>query len=396
MTEQLEQAADSLEWDSSTGEVFEDYTFIDDTVTTGIDLEALAAGAAESVRAAINNRSNNTERSQQQQNFMLGVSNLGHCKQYAKYMLEQVPFSDERDKTPAFFGSIAGAAIEEQLKLEHPGWNIQGEGFFRLPSGGGIDGHWDIVIPDSEGVSWEEWQANSKAIAEQEALRDVGEDWEYIEPVYMQGVWDLKSKDKLAVIKKMGPSRQQIFQIHAYTSAAIDAGLLDPSKPIVIMDVYFDRSGHELVPHGVAHLYNPDVIHFIDEWVNDVIYAVKHQQDAEREMPRDWCWNWCEYATHCRGLDTDVSGLIRDPEKRAAVEAYREGLELVKEGEAKKKAAKPILEGTNGSTGQYNVRYVWVNPSEYQVARKGYFKLTVTPVPKPKPKKRAPKKKADA
>lgn len=383
---------EQLEWDTDTGEVFSDFVFTDPDV--GIDLEALAAGAAESVRAAINNRSNNTDRSKQQQNFMLGVSNLGHCKQYAKLMLEQTPFSDERDKTPAFFGSIAGEAIEAQLRIEHPGWNIQGEGFFPLPSGGGIDGHWDIVIPKEEGVTWEEWQANSAAIAEQEALRDAGEEWEYIEPVYMQGVWDLKSKDKLAVIKKMGPSRQQIYQIHAYTKAAIEAGLLDPTKPIIIMDVYFDRSGHELVPHGVAHIYNEDVIGFIDEWVNDVIYAVKHQIDAEREMPRDWCWSWCEYATICRGFDTDVQGLIRDPEKVAAVATYNDGLNMVREGEKLKKAAKPVLEGVNGSTGTHNVRYTWINPSEYAVARKGYFKLNVTPVPKPKPAPKPRKKKA--
>jgi len=222
-------------------------------------------------------------------------------------MMKQTPFSDLRDKTPAFFGTVAGEAIEAQLKIDHPDWVFQESIFFPLPSGGGVPSHPDIVIPF---------------------------DAQDIEAGYYQGVWDGKSKAELETIKKVGPSQQQIFQVHAYAKAAIEAGLLNPDYPIVVGDVYFDRSGKDVIPHGVMHLYTEDVITFIDEWVNDVKYAVLHNEDASRDMPREWCWSYCEYATACRGHDTDVEGLLESPDIIAAVDMWEEVKAL--KSEAKK------------------------------------------------------------
>jgi len=320
-----------------------------------IDLQEVGKAAAQAFHDAIQNASNNTARSQQQHDFMLGVSNLGHCKNYAALMMKQVPFSDERDKTPAFFGTVAGAAIEAQLKIDHPGWIFQESLFFPLPSGGGVDSHPDIIIP----------------FGHQE-----------IEKGYYQGVWDGKSKAELETIKKVGPSQQQIYQVHAYAKAAIEAGLLNPAFPIVVGDVYFDRSGKDVMPHAVMHLYTEDVITFIDEWVNDVKYAVIHGEDASRDMPREWCWSYCEYATACRGNDTDVEGLIESPDIIAAVELWAEVKELKAEAKRKESAYKRTLDGVSGSTGTYNIRWTEVGPVETKASiRSGYKKLSITKVP---------------
>jgi hypothetical protein len=368
MSEQLEDIHDPYE-------VFADKTRPD------IDLELVGRAASLSVYSAIQNASNETARSQQQQDHFIGVSNLGHCQNYAVLMVKQTPFSDERDKTPAFFGTVAGEAIEQQLRIDHPDWHIQGDAFFTLPSGGGIDGHFDIVIPKEAGCTYEELVASME------------EDYDGPD-VAMQGVWDLKSKAELETIRKYGPSRQQIWQIHAYTSAAIDAGLLDPTKPIILGDVYFDRSGKTLDPYSVFHLYDPDVIGFIDEWVNGVKYAVMNGEEGAKEMERDWCFSWCEYATICRGTDTDVEGLITNPEVLTAVEVYREGLDMENAGKKKKEAVKHLLEGVSGSTGTYNVRNTWVNGGAVSYERAGYNKIEVRPVPKSKPAPKVRKKKA--
>jgi hypothetical protein len=267
------------------------------------------------------------------------------------------------------------------LRIDHPDWHIQGDAFFTLPSGGGIDGHFDIVIPKEAGCTYEELVASME------------EDYDGPD-VAMQGVWDLKSKAELETIRKYGPSRQQIWQIHAYTSAAIDAGLLDPTKPIILGDVYFDRSGKTLDPYSVFHLYDPDVIGFIDEWVNGVKYAVMNGEEGAKEMERDWCFSWCEYATICRGSDTDVEGLITNPEVLTAVEVYREGLDMENAGKKKKEAVKHLLEGVSGSTGTYNVRNTWVNGGAVSYERAGYNKIEVRPVPKSKPAPKVRKKKA--
>ena len=321
----------------------------------GIDLVALGKVAAQAFYDGIQNASNNTARSMQQQDFMLGVSNLGHCKQYALLMMKQTPFSDVRDKTAAFFGTVAGAAIEAQLKIDHPDWQFQKDLFFPLPSGGGTDAHPDIIIPF---------------------------DAQDIEAGYYQGIWDGKSKAELETIKKVGPSQQQIYQVHAYAKAAIAAGILNPDHPIVVGDVYFDRSGKDVTPYAVMHLYTEDVITFIDEWVNDVKYALTHNEDASRDMPREWCWSYCEYATVCRGNDTDVEGLIEDPDILAAVEMWEETKELKAQAKKKESAFKRTLDGVTGSTGTYNIRWTEVGPVEMKAStRSGYKILSITKVP---------------
>jgi hypothetical protein len=321
----------------------------------GIDLKKVGEAAAMAFHDAIQHASNSTARSQQQQDFMLGVSNLGHCRNYAALMMKQTPFSDKRDKTAAFFGTVAGAAIEAQLLIDHPGWLFQEDLWFPLPSGGGTGAHPDIVIPF---------------------------DVQDPEAGFYQGVLDGKSKAELETIKKTGPSQQQIYQVHAYAKAAIEAGLLDPSHPIIVGDVYFDRSGKDVIPHGVMHLYTEDVITFIDEWVNDVKYAVMHNEDASRDMPREWCWSYCEYATACRGHDTDVEGLLEDPNIIAAVEMWEEVKELKAQAKKKEAAYKRTLDGVTGSTGTYNIRWTEVGAVEMKArTRSGYKKLGITKVP---------------
>jgi len=329
-----------------------------DTVdsTPEIDLKRVGEAAAMAFHDAIQNASNSTDRSKQQQDFMLGVSNLGHCKQYALLMMRQTPFSDVRDKTAAFFGTVAGAAIEAQLKIDHPGWLFQQDLFFPLPSGGGTDAHPDIIIPFSV-------QEPEKG--------------------FYQGILDGKSKAELETIKKVGPTQQQIYQVHAYAKAAIEAGLLNPDHPIVVGDVFFDRSGKDVIPYSVMHLYTEDVITFIDEWVNDVKYALVHNEDASRDMPREWCWSYCEYATACRGGDTDVEGLLESPDIIAAVDLWAEVKELKAEAKRKEAAYKRTLDGVTGSTGTYNIRWTEVGPVETKASiRSGYRKLQITKVPR--------------
>lgn len=353
----------------------------------GLDLKAYGEVAAQAFYDGIQNASNNTARSKQQQDMFIGISTLGHCKNYAALMMKQTPFSDERDKTAAFFGTVAGDAIEAQLKIDHPHWMIQVPLELPLdqitaPIQGemGVPGTCDVLVPWEGSATVDEFNASQ---AEDYAGK----------PVYIQGVWDGKSKAELETIRKFGPNRQQIYQLHSYAKGAIKAGLLNPDHPIVIGDVFFDRSGRDVIPHGVFHLYTEDVVTFINQWVDDVLYAVLRGEDAEKEMPRDWCANWCEYYTICRGLDTDVSGLIEDPEVIEAATLYRQYTKEETEAKKKKKALQPKLEGINGSTGTLLVRNTLIDGSEISFYRKPYTKIEVRDVPKSKPKPTARTKK---
>lgn len=348
--------------------------------------------SAEEVYGAIQDASNGTERSAQQRQFRLGASNIGHCQQAAVFMMKQTPPSDVRDKSAAFFGTVAGAAIEAQLQRKHPDWIFQGEVVFSIPSGGEIAAHPDIIRPASACVTVEEFELN--ALERQAALARIAAGEERVvvpEKVYVQGVDDLKSKDKLDAIKKYGPNRQQKYQLAIYAAAAIEEGLLDPAQPIRLADVYFDRSGAQQEAYTFGWWYDPAILAEIDDWIHDLKYAVIHNTEASKDKSRDWCWSYCEYATLCRGNDTDVEGLIEDPEILATLEAYITAADEEKAWRKHKENLKLSIPDTlSGSTGKHNVRWVYYGPTETKATvRAGYWKLSVTPVPGPKkPRKR--------
>lgn len=324
--------------------------------------------ASEVIYGAIQAASNNTARTKQQyEEFRLGVSNLGHCRQYAKLLIEQTPFSDQRDSTAAFYGTVIGDAIETRMAIDHPEWLYQHETTFHIPGGGEINGHPDIVIP-------------ATAATEEQP----------------QSVLDLKSKAELETVRRYGQSLQQHYQLHCYAAGLIAEGILDGSRPIWLADVFFDRSakmgitGHVEKPYVIGEWYDPEVINQIDEWINDVKYAVIHHEDASRDLPREFCWSFCEYATTCRGNDTDVEGLIEDQEVIAAVEAYTEGGAMITDGKRMQNSAKIALNRLDrgGSTGTHTVRWVEVSGSQgrYVEPTQPYRKLDIRRVRAPRGK----------
>lgn len=303
--------------------------------------------------AAIQQATNSTARSQQQADFRLGVSNIGHCREYARRMVLQEPFSDVRDKTAAFLGTVVGAAVEAALAVDHPGWVFQADVVFKIPSGGEIAGHPDIIIPFTEAT-----------------------------PEFPQGIIDVKTRAELDSVKRNGPSMQQRFQKVAYASAAIDAGYLNPDETIWLYNLWVDRSGIEAQPYVHSEEYHPDMVTEIDQWIEDVKYAVTHGEEASRDPSREFCWAYCEYATACRGHDTDAEGLLESPDVLAAVESYVEAGELEARAKRLKNGAKLLLRGVNGSTGTHTVRWVEVGPAAFETVRDAYMRLDVRPVGK--------------
>ena len=383
------------------------------------DMDPYERYAARVVADSIQNAANGTARSAQASEFRLGMSNIGHCQQAAVYMIKQTPASDERKKTAAVFGTVSGEAIEKQMKLDHPGWLFQAEGVFPIPSGGELGCHVDIVVPARDSVTPEQFLANAAAQEEDPTVPDV----------HVQGIWDLKSKDKLDIVKKYGPSKQQVYQVTGYAKAMTETLLLidrdtgepttdpnvgdpvtdehgnetgetvlDPTKPIWITDVYFDRSGAQDEAYSFGWFYDPAVLNEIDDWIHDLKYAVVNNTEASKDKAREWCWSYCEYATLCRGNDTDAEGLIEDPEILAAIATYQDAAEREREAKKEKDIAKlHVPLEVKGSTGTHNARWVWRNPTVMKEStRAGYWMLDVRPIPGPKkpPAKRKPKAKA--
>jgi hypothetical protein len=112
-------------------------------------------------------------------------------------------------------------------------------------------------------------------------------------------------------------------------------------------------------------------------WLDDVIYAFVHQQDARKEPAREVCKATCGFYGDCRAMDTDVTGFLTDDTVLTAIEMYEEGAGLAKLGNQLKDQAKAHLTGIQGSTGEFSVRWVHVNGSHVSYDRGGYDRLDV-------------------
>jgi len=292
-------------------------------------------------------------RSIQSAEGILGPSDIGFCRQKATLMIKGVPQTDVVPKWSAAVGTAVHNYVEAALKEAYPDWLLGSidhlEVTATLPSGAEIKGHPDVVVPASNAVL------------------------------------DIKTVDGFQWVKREGTSQQHKYQRHLYALGLIQGGTLDPSKPVLVGNVYFDRSGKETEPLVLVEEMDPTLTDEIDSWVTDVIYAVRNGEDASRDIPAAVCEKICSHFTACRGsLETHDGGeIIEDAETIAAINMYVEGRDLAKEADKMKREAQSRLVGINGTDGNYQVRWVEVAPTVVQSFEKdGYQRLDVRKVRK--------------
>ena len=120
----------------------------------------------------------------------------------------------------------------------------------------------------------------------------------------------------------------------------------------------------------------------ITQWIEDVKYAVQHDEDASRDVPAPICAMICEFYSVCRGgLPASESDLYTDPDIIEATRMYVEGREMATEGEKQRKAAAKMLTGLNGVADGFQIRTTHVNETDVPgFFRRGYDKVEVVPV----------------
>lgn len=291
-----------------------------------------------------------SSRSQQAAQGILGPSDIGFCRQKASLMTRGVAATDSPPKWAAAVGTALHNYIEAAIKEAHPDWLVGSIDGIRvtatLPSGAEISGHPDVVVKSANAVL------------------------------------DIKTVDGFQWVKREGTSLQHKYQRHLYAMGLIQAGILDGAKPVLVGNIYFDRSGKEPEPLVLVEDMDPTLTNEIDSWVQDVIYSVNHGEDASRDVPAAVCERICSHFTVCRGsLETQEGEFIDNPELLSAVDMYVQGRDMKKEGEAMQKAAQALLDGVNGSTGTYQVRWVDVQPTTVESFEKaGYRRMDVRKV----------------
>jgi hypothetical protein len=300
--------------------------------------------------SAVRDYSYNDARSQQSRDGILGPSDLGFCRQKAALTTKGAARSDETKEAAARIGTAIHRYLAAAFASANPAWIADSERVTAtFPSGAQISGTPDLICPDYNAII------------------------------------DVKTVDGFEWVKRQGTSQNHKYQTHTYALAAMQQGLLDQSKQVHVGIMYIDRSGKEEDPFFIIKPFDESIIRDIDLWISDVIYAVRNGEDASRDIPAPVCERICEFFAVCRGgLETHDGGeFIEDPMLLSAVDMYVEARDLEKEAKRMKDEASAVLHGVNGSTGEYQVRWVDVAPTTVQSFEKaGYMRMDVRKVRK--------------
>lgn len=309
---------------------------------------------AENIYAAMMRQMNETDRSKQAQEFRVGVSDLGFCSErLRRFLAREEP--EETDMLPAFIGTWLGVGIEQAVAAAYPEAIIQSEVVLRLQGERNsyeIPGHPDIIFPS--GIVLDGKSAYGLKLAEKHGMDD----------------------------------RSKRYQRHGYAFAAFEAGLFDEGvglEDIVVGNCWVDRSAAERRLLVKTEPFSMDVVREAGEWLDDVVYAWQHEEEARKEPPREMCAATCGFYGPCRGGEVAASGLLTDPVVLGAVDLVLEARGLESRAKKMKAEAKEALVGVEGSTGEHQVYWSEVSPAKIEAfERAGYSTLKVTKIPKPK------------
>jgi hypothetical protein len=252
-----------------------------------------------------------------------------------------------KDYTAAFLGTAIGDYVERAILARWPGAVRQQSIHVTLEGDQGtysVGGHPDIVVVPGD-------------------------------PTVIDG----KTVDGLGKVKRNGPTQQQLFQRHLYALGCWQGGMFGDIDPTTIKtaNVWIDRSGREHECFAHLDTFSWQQVKAATAWLDDVVYAVRNDEEAQREPSREFCADWCERFTACRATDTDVQGLLTDPDVLAAVDLHLQASAMKRKASKMDTEAKNALFGIQGSTGSHTVRWTRVNGSHVSFDRQSYERLDI-------------------
>lgn len=273
------------------------------------ELQEYGQKLGQEIRDAVITWDNNRARSQQSAARVLGMSNLGGCREYIRATVagdaKELP---TRLNLPAVAGTALGALVEEAATVHIPGMVAQGSVTVTLPKSG-------ITVTGSTDL-----RKNRK------------------------NVIDLKTKDGLDGVRYEGPGLDNLVQLSGYMVGLLQAGEVDDDATGHL--VYIDRSGRERdfwtysITMEEAHTY----LAAADERLEDVALALQTGEVASylRDKPESWCFAvQCEFYKQCWEGYMPTERLHPDEEK--AVKLYADGRDRAKEGVNMQREAKALL-----------------------------------------------------
>lgn len=314
--------------------------------------DQIAAQVSGIVTEVIRSTTMDSARSQQSKQHLVGMSDMGGCREYLRLTVLETPFDPvEVGEDDLNLSSFLGTAFGDRLEASMPAeYRTQVPISLEFPNGLTVSGTCDILGP--------------------------------------RAVWDGKTTKHYANIRRNGPDPAHLAQISGYLIGALQMGLFDATdeEPYAAL-VYFDRLGKYDKPlvHVVTLDEAQEILWGADEdsvmnHLEQVVYAVQNEEVTQRDRPEAWCKIACPYYQTCYWGASDANQIIDAPDLLQAVEDLLVAKAMKKEAEALKMGAEAQLAGVNGSTRRHHVRWITVNGTE---TRAGYQRLDLREIPPP-------------
>ena len=280
----------------------------------------------------------------------LGVSDLGYCSAKALHKVNGVEPTDAPIARSALMGTSAHATFAAARKAFKPSLMIELGLEITLPSGIVIRGSADEVDPDEPSVT------DAKTVADEAAL---------------------------LALRKTGSTEQQRYQRHLYYFGAHQAGLVPLEG--TVRNVWVDRAGQAEWCYVEQEPFDINVVHAADRWLEDVLYAAKHGEEAPRDKHFDHCRTYCQFFTHCRGHQTHGDFLITDPEMVSAAQMVFQGRADKKEASGLEDTGKRVLavlqQSADGDVASFEAEGYRIRWTLVQATNKApYWKLDVAEI----------------
>lgn len=254
----------------------------------------------------------------------VGMSSM-RCREEVRRLLLNLPASDSPSKSKAIMGTAVDKLFKEALSKAHPDWLFDLTVTAKLPSGFEITGTLDWADPSEPSVT------------------------------------DLKTKDEdgmVHAVKHWASEDSYRRQRHVlYLGMIQNHGW--PEKGLV-RNLVVDRSGKREDYLTWQEPFSLDVVREADDFLQDAVYAVKHQEEAQKDIAGHLCKITCSFFTACRGTDITV-GRITTPQLALAADQYGEYDAMEKEGKAGKAALRDQVLNVNGYTALTKITTTKVN-----------------------------------
>lgn len=269
---------------------------------------------------------NNYARSKQSTKRVLGMSEMGGCREYIRATISGDEKRESgRLKWAAYIGTHLGDAIERDVKNMLGDQAVtQQKVTVQIPIPNDVEGAPERLISVSGSLDL--------------ALIDIFGDG-------IDDLVDFKTKDGIRVTRADGPSFKECAQISGYLIACINAGILKPNSMAHL--VYIDRAGND--KHPWVYTITVEDAHNFLQMVGTRLHEVASalsagvSQSYLRDMPESWCYHvGCPFYWQCWS-DYAPTREITNVAAIAAMEMYDIGRETVKLGEQYKRQAKNFL-----------------------------------------------------